>query len=220
MKTYIGNTRYKILDANGRRMMMAANVNSGSALPYDRIEYLQSNGVDTQYIQLPINVQEGLDIYCKFSIVEASSYGYIFGNQESGTNYLIVRQNGTSGKIQVMLVNGSSGATESLSHIGDIRDIHIHLWNESQTCLLDDTTLLNKTESYNNTSNFKIRLWSPASAFKGKVRIYSFSVYLHDALVLDLIPVKDNGVGYMYDKVSGQLFGNSGSGSFILGNDK
>jgi hypothetical protein len=34
------------------------------------------------------------------------------------------------------------------------------------------------------------------------------------------VPVKDNGVGYMYDKVSGQLFGNAGTGSFILGNDK
>lgn len=39
-------------------------------------------------------------------------------------------------------------------------------------------------------------------------------------LVLDLIPVRKDGVGYMYDKVSGQLFGNAGTGSFILGPDK
>lgn len=27
-------------------------------------------------------------------------------------------------------------------------------------------------------------------------------------------------IGYMYDKVSGQLFGNQGTGNFILGADK
>lgn len=37
---------------------------------------------------------------------------------------------------------------------------------------------------------------------------------------LDLIPVRVGNVGYMYDKVSGKLFGNSGTGEFILGPDK
>jgi hypothetical protein len=37
---------------------------------------------------------------------------------------------------------------------------------------------------------------------------------------LDLIPVRVGNVGYMYDKVSGKLFGNVGTGSFILGPDK
>lgn len=37
---------------------------------------------------------------------------------------------------------------------------------------------------------------------------------------IDLIPVRVGNVGYMYDKVSGRLFGNIGTGDFILGNDK
>ena len=40
----------------------------------------------------------------------------------------------------------------------------------------------------------------------------------HD-LVLDLIPVRKNGVGYMYDRVSGQLFGNNGTSDFVVGPD-
>ena len=36
---------------------------------------------------------------------------------------------------------------------------------------------------------------------------------------MHLIPVRKNGLGYMYDKVSGTMFGNSGTGDFILGND-
>ena len=38
--------------------------------------------------------------------------------------------------------------------------------------------------------------------------------------IRDFIPVRKNGVGYMYDKVSKQLFGNDGTGSFTYGNDK
>lgn len=54
----------------------------------------------------------------------------------------------------------------------------------------------------------------------GKIRIYATKMYNGTLLVRDFIPVKMNGIGYMYDKVSGQLFGNSGTGNFILGPDK
>ena len=48
-----------------------------------------------------------------------------------------------------------------------------------------------------------------------KVKMYNGST-----LVRDYIPVRKNGVGYLYDKVSGQLYGNAaGSGSFTYGND-
>ena len=36
-----------------------------------------------------------------------------------------------------------------------------------------------------------------------------------------MIPVRKDGVGYMYDKISGQLFGNAaGTGAFVIGPDK
>ena len=44
------------------------------------------------------------------------------------------------------------------------------------------------------------------------------------ALERDFIPVRvgsgANAVGYMYDRVSGQLFGNAGTGAFVIGPDK
>ena len=48
----------------------------------------------------------------------------------------------------------------------------------------------------------------------GKIKIK-----VNDGVVYDMIPVRIGQVGYMYDKVSGQLFENSGTGNFILGND-
>ena len=38
--------------------------------------------------------------------------------------------------------------------------------------------------------------------------------------IFDFIPVRVGSIGYMYDRVSGQLFGNSGTGAFIIGPDK
>ena len=37
---------------------------------------------------------------------------------------------------------------------------------------------------------------------------------------LDLIPVRKGNIGYLYDKVSGKLFANQGTGTFTLGPDK
>ena len=51
------------------------------------------------------------------------------------------------------------------------------------------------------------------------VDIAHISISLNNIVLRDLIPVRVGKVGYMYDKVSGQLFGNSGTGEFILGPD-
>ena len=45
-------------------------------------------------------------------------------------------------------------------------------------------------------------------------------IQMGDNHVRDFIPVRKDGVGYMYDKISGQLFGNAGTGAFVIGPDK
>lgn len=50
---------------------------------------------------------------------------------------------------------------------------------------------------------------------KVKARLYSMKL----SNVRDFIPVRKDGKGYLFDRVSGQLFGNSGTGEFILGPD-
>lgn len=51
-------------------------------------------------------------------------------------------------------------------------------------------------------------------------KLYTFKLYDADELVRDFIPVRVGTTGYLYDKVSGELFGNQGTGNFILGSDK
>jgi hypothetical protein len=51
-------------------------------------------------------------------------------------------------------------------------------------------------------------------------KLYYCKVWQSGTLLHDLIPVRVGQVGYMYDRVSGELFGNAGTGAFTLGNDK
>ena len=53
-----------------------------------------------------------------------------------------------------------------------------------------------------------------------KARMWYLTIIENGITTFDFIPVRKGTTGYMYDKVSGQLFGNSGTGSFILGPDK
>ena len=50
--------------------------------------------------------------------------------------------------------------------------------------------------------------------FVANVKIYS-----EGELIMDLIPVRIADRGYMYDLISGTVFGNSGTGDFLLGPD-
>ena len=58
-----------------------------------------------------------------------------------------------------------------------------------------------------------------------KAKIYALKFTINSTTLRDFIPVRftnENGVseGAMYDRVSGQLFGNAGTGAFIIGPDK
>ena len=51
-------------------------------------------------------------------------------------------------------------------------------------------------------------------------RLYSLKAYIVGKLVFDLIPCRVGNVGYLYDKISKNLFANVNSDPFLLGTDK
>ena len=51
------------------------------------------------------------------------------------------------------------------------------------------------------------------------IRFMGGRIFDNGTLVRDFIPVRKNGIGYLYDRVSGELFGNAGSGAFTIGPD-
>jgi hypothetical protein len=56
------------------------------------------------------------------------------------------------------------------------------------------------------------------------VQLFNITIKSGSATVFDAIPVRigsgASAVGYLYDRVSGQLFGNAGTGAFVIGPDK
>ena len=69
----------------------------------------------------------------------------------------------------------------------------------------------------------RIHNGNPNDLLKGK--IFSLEIYDGDDLVCDFTPVHftnelGQSEGAMYDRVTGEIFGNEGSGSFIIGPDK
>ena len=53
--------------------------------------------------------------------------------------------------------------------------------------------------------------------YLSRSKIYYFKIWEDDVLVRNFIPVVKDNTGYMYNKVNGQLFGNAGTGEFIIG---
>ena len=53
------------------------------------------------------------------------------------------------------------------------------------------------------------------------LRVNQLSLFdKNSSLVADFIPIRKGNIGYMFDRVSGELFGNAGTGEFIIGPDK
>ena len=188
-------------------------------LPYDaEIEYLESSGSGTQRINIPNVIPTDYDNTFETKITflgYTTTTQWIFWftafiNDNSNT-YRIIRNSNTNNS--VLVYNGTKGANGGSSisvAIGTTYDIKIY-----PTYALFNNTRVNLGTLRGNPNTGYLKLFNS----NVKLRFYNFKYTKGDNVVLDMIPVRVGQVGYMYDKVSGQLFGNSGTGNFILGND-
>ena len=75
------------------------------------------------------------------------------------------------------------------------------------------------TNTYKTLDSGGAAICGGLSGQNDPLKIFYFKWYENSTLVLDMIPVRVGNVGYMYDRVSGRLFGNAGLGQFVLGPD-
>ena len=203
----------------------------GKSLPYDaEVEYLESTGtqyIDTgcdmavdgaiecgyrmsslsyvmQFGQSGIRLQQGGTIYNRFSfgflddlkrsIWLADRYNELNRNEDN--NWNTVRMDAVTGKC------GYNGATATYSHN----------WNPQAVGL--SSFYLFGTR---NTVGVIERI--------GHVQISFMRMWKNGILIRDLTPVRftneqGQSEGAMYDRVSGELFRNAGTGAFTIGPDK
>lgn len=201
-------------------------VKSGNkfVFPYDaEIEYIESTG--TQYIQLACNVSAGtyfavggviIPIYTSaqqdYTVFGANPYAqfnadfYLKSNTTNMITYTsIIGEYGAAGG-----VGGGWGGkigTEVSFELSTTEKVVNGVHTSISRPLNAAITAFRIFGGYKNTNKYPIR-------------IKSFYIKKENDTLYDLIPIRIGQVGYMYDKVSGQLFGNAGTGDFILGPDK
>jgi hypothetical protein len=194
-------------------------------LPYDaEVEYLEGTG--TQYIDT------GLQINYMSSVVveERCRLAYTVTNvrQLNGSNGFGYW--GCTANNKFECAGGTSSATSTSVGTGwhDVSWTYKYENSKGHTILYVDNTKIKdvsgQTISYND--NFDIFIYAiggrndAVAQLFCKEKIAAYQIYFDNVLVRDYIPVRKDGVGYLYDRVSGQLFGNSGTNSFLYGNDK
>lgn len=193
--------------------------NDISTLPYDsEIEYLRSTG-NGQYINTGIPYDSSMVVDARLMLTDAASGNYMFG--------IATTVNGTT---QRWAVNASSSNRVQL-HFGTTTTIYAnfsrntwHTIHADYRYLTVDTTKTDSTaNAFEPESDVYLFIFARSSnnspSVYREMNVGYFKITKNDILVRDYIPVRVGTVGYLYDKISGQLFGNAGTDSFVLGPD-
>ena len=196
------------------------------ALPYDaEVEYIESSG--TQYIDSSIVWDDTIQFEIKISKNAASKtlglIGYRFTSDASTTGnmrfFFFYNDGKVAARFGVSPINSTAKMTSNAFHtvtfdgnnltIGGSQYLNVPNSSKSSTTEYGSIYILN----VNTTGYYS----SDINLFEGK--LYGCTIAKGGQTVRDMVPVRKDNVGYLYDKVSGQLFGNAGSGAFTYGND-
>lgn len=192
------------------------------APPYDaKVEYLGVNTtgknayIDTGYIP----VGNDIDIYADLFHNGYSATGgntLWFGN----STYGVMKNNYATDGIQIRL-NSTADYFQVYSSIVAGTRYKFELLHTHTLKINDSSQSASSFGSATTENTSTIKIFNPSSIYM-LGRIYSFKVVKAGELVLDLIPVRKDGKGYMYNKVDGKLYGNANEGDgsyFIIGPD-
>jgi len=197
------------------------------ALPANakRIRYLEC--ADAQYIDTGIYPTPTMTFEIDASVPAPSgSNTLLFGSREPGANvgnYYVLFFSGSGVKTRWAYGNGTPAETYTVFATG----------NRLVYSNVDDKTILktgalsvqcNRSSSFSQKYNiylFTANLGTntPNSQYAVGAKIYSAKFFDNGTLVRSFVPVRVGTVGYLFDRVSGQLFGNSGTGDFVCGPD-
>lgn len=184
---------------------------------YDaQVEYLESDG--TQWIDTGISCAAAtFGFEGDFSVNSLATTQGIFGcrmqDAQAGNHSYnaFVHNNGM--RCDTI---GSSSWNYSIT-----ADTPIHYVYTPTATTVNGTSQNNLTKTDCTYSFYLFNFHVPSGAYSTGCaqKVYGWKIYVGDTLVRDYVPVRKNGVGYLFDKVSETLFGNQGSGNFALGPD-
>ena len=198
--------------------------------PYKcEVEYIQSSG--TQYIVSPVVFSgDNYRIECKFDNTDTPEATTPFGYQNtgSGVQIMVVGFNNAN-STGTIFWNGTSTAHTNRAKLNvmtkGLNELVIEANNDTLTYTLNGASPV----SYDTNTSFEPQtdnMWifgNNRQSIGGShqlatMKFYYFRVYQNNELKYDFISVLDNNdVPCVCDKVSGQLYYNSGTGDFTYG---
>ena len=188
-----------------RREMMGASV------PYDaEVEYLESDG--SQYINSGLIGGNDVGLYVIVSRRNTQDRQIIGSRESRGNTRFFIGNNYFGWGIYY----GIGSSTTGIVYEWELNYLNSRYFSENG----GGFRALSDLDFTPTSPIFIFALNNAGNAQCWTGRIYSAKISKGTTIVMDLIPVRVGTTGYMYDKVSGQLFGNDGTGNFILGNDK
>lgn len=176
------------------------------------LEYLEGDG--NSYIDTGLKASSDLGIlaHIRFSSTKRWLFGGSNGFENKALSFLIDYTSG-SYRYDTQSIN-LGGLSLNTTYGFDNTQNHNVMKVGSLTFTVTASTF---TSDYNFYLFAENRADVPTTSLG--TRIYDFKIYSGSALVRDFVPVRIGTTGYMYDKVSRQLFANAGTGQFVLGND-
>ena len=196
---------------------------SGKPLPYDaEVEYLGSTGV--QYIDTGLVWDSG-EWDCRAVITALSSFheNYVISQHSSGQGVVYAFVYINDGYAFLAYRSNTAGLFEVPSDFwGKTYEWNAHYTNGHQTLSIGNLATISANEGWvSGATQEGMRIIiggmrTYGSKAKG-IRFGRIRIEHENILVRDYIPVRVGDVGYMYDRVSGELFGNAGTGAFIVG---
>lgn len=198
--------------ARDKTQVLTINQQPNIPLPYDdEIEYLQSTG--TQWINtlIPSTLATKLEVRCSFTNTNSGRYGCVRFVTDTYRYYFGVSDSKWIAAVNSLSYNHNIGDADTLVHVFTLDNDGFYIDGQK------------KVNSGNDAVNTNIVLCNVNNTYvsvAASSKLYYAKIYDNNVLVFDAIPVRVGTTGYMYDKISKQLFGNAGTGSFILGPDK
>lgn len=193
-------------------------------VPYDsRIEYLESTG--TQYIDIGYTPTTSTILIMEACLTSLQNNITMVGLYREKT-YVQRFHIGTYQNQWHFGVSSNSASNKWKNFTGGI-DTNKHTFEirASGYCAVDSAT---NQITVNNSRAYSMRIFVFARNVYvssitidqyASMKLYGMKIYEGSTLMHEYIPCRVGQVGYLYDKVTKALLGNSGSGSFTLGSD-
>ena len=177
--------------------------------------YIQGTG--TQYIDTGVVGEKGVRAETKIEFTAIDNNVGIIGSRQAAGSYRFFLIKVFMNQWYMSIRDDYYGGYPITN---TLYEIVADTYGDTNTLTVNDVIYVTSSENFSTTYNlyaFADNLMGTAGNF-AKIKMYGLKLYKDDILVREFVPIKDqNNIACMYDKVTKEIFYNSGSGNFIAG---